>query len=327
MANFDRWRGWYFSLVRELKLTDEELRLMLKGPDALLTMLRVKSLDKGYTRLIVETAANDFTDILADTRPILNRLLTLRPFAEDLESSWINSIYTRLDRIMAVKFPELLGQVQQLLAAAHNASAHEDFLRNLAALTHIFGRWQDVLGLYEGAQADTQQVVKTIKKTRDEVSRLLALSQQLKDFIETRNTCYYYMRQAELSVIRMMLSDEGSTEQWWRMFLEEPIANILGTLPQRIDPHQLLIGVSHSLALLEDLQHRLLPKMPIQTTIVDQLVEFLESPRLALYADAQRFRLRVWGEFYPELVARLTNLGRELQREIDITEAGTPRNG
>jgi hypothetical protein len=324
MANFERWREWYFSLTRGLKLTDEDLRFIVKGPDAVLGRLREKPLDKGYARLVVDTAASDFADILAETRAILDRLLAERSFAEHLESPWINSMYVRLDRIIAVKFPELLGQVQQLLAAAHNASTHEDFLRNLAALTHIFGGWQSVLGLYEGTQAGAQDEVKTIKKTRDEVNKLATLTRQLKDFVETRNTCYYYMRQAELSVIRMMLSDEGSAEHWWRMFLEEPIANILGSLPQKIDLRQLLIGVSHSLALLEDLQHRLLPKMPIQTTTVDQLVEFLKSPTLTLYADAQSFRLSVWAEFYQKWLARLTRLGDELQREIAASEAASP---
>jgi len=235
-------------------------------------------------------------------------------------------MYTRLDRVIAVKFPELLGQVQQLLAAAYNASTHEDFLRNLAALTHIFGGWQNVLGLYEGTQADSQQVVRTIRRTGDEVSKLATLTRQLRDFVETRNTSYYYMRQAELSVIRMMLTDEGSSEQWWRMFLEEPIENILGSLPQKIDPHQLLIGVSHSLALLEDLQHRLLPKMPIQTTIVDEVVDFLKSPTLALYADAQRFRLSVWAEFYEKWLAQLTRLANALQREIEHSDAAAKQS-
>jgi hypothetical protein len=321
MANFERWREWYFALTRGLKLTEEDLRFMLKGPEVVLGKLREKALDKGYARLVVDTAASDFADILTETRPILDCLLALRPFAQKLESPWIDRMYTRLDRVIAVKFPELLGQVQQLLAAAYNASTHEDFLRNLAALTHIFGGWQNVLGLYEGPQADSQQVVKGIRKTRDEVSRLATLTRQLKDFVETRNTCYYYMRQAELSVIRMMLTDEGSSEQWWRMFLEEPIENILGSLPQKIDPHQLLIGVSHSLALLEDLQHRLLPKMPIQTTIVDEIVDFLKSPALALYADAQRFRLSVWAEFYQKWLAQLTRLGDALQRGIEQSEA------
>lgn len=321
MVNFERWREWYFSLTRGLKLTNEDLRSMLKGPDAVLARLREKTLDKGYARLVVDTAASDFADILGETRAILDRLLTLRLFAQKLESPWINKMYERLDRVIAVKFPELLGQVQQLLAAAYNASTHEDFLRNLAALTHIFGGWQNVLGLYEDTQADSQQVVKTIRRTRDEVGRLATLTRQLKDFVETRNTSYYYMRQAELSVIRMMLMDEGGAEQWWRMFLEEPIESILGSLPRKIDPHQLLIGVSHSLALLEDLQHRLLPKMPIQTSIVDEVVDFLGSPTLALYADAQRFRLSVWAEFYQKWLAELTRLGDELQREIEASGA------
>lgn len=325
ISNFERWREWFFSLTRALKLSNEDLRVMLKGPETVLTRLRERSLDKGYARLVVDTATGDFTEILADTRAILDRLLTLRSFAEKLESPWIVRMYDRLDRIIAVKFPELLGQVQQLLAAAHNASTHDDFLRNLAALTHIFGGWQSILGLNEDAQPDSQQVAKTIKRTRDEVDRLTTLAQQFRDFVETRNTSYYYMRQAELSVIRMMLTDEGTAEQWWRMFLEEPIENILRSLPEKIDPHQLLIGVSHSLALLEDLQHRLLPKMPIQTTIVDQLVDFLKSPTLALYADNQRFRLSVWGEFYQKWLTELTRLGTELQRETNASGAATGR--
>ena len=317
MANFERWREWYFSLTRSLNLTNDDLRSMLKGPEAVLVRLREKTLDKGYARLVVDNAANDFADILADTRAILDRLLKLRPFAEKLESPWISRMYERLDRVIAVRFPELLGQVQQLLAAAFNASTHDDFLRNLAALTHIFGGWQRILGLYDDPKTDSQQVVKRIQQTRDEVSRLAMLSKRFKDFVETRNTCYYYMRQAELSVVRMMLTDEGSSEQWWRMFLEAPIENVLASLPRKIDPHQLLIGVSHSLALLEDLQHRLLPKTPVQASIVDELVDFLKSATLALYANAQRYRLSVWAEFYQKWLQQLTRLSNELEREIE----------
>jgi ribonucleotide reductase beta subunit family protein with ferritin-like domain len=84
--------------------------------------------------------------------------------------------------------------------------------------------------------------------------------------------------------------------------------------------------VSHSLALLEDLQHRLLPKMPIQTNIVDEVVDFLKSPTLALYADAQRFRLSVWAEFYQKWLAQLTRLGDALQRDIEESEAAAKQN-
>jgi hypothetical protein len=320
VANLERWREWYSSLTRALKLASEDLDSVRKGPKAVLAKLHEKVLDKGYARLVVDTAANDFTEILGETRTVLDRLLALRPFAQKLESPWVNKIYERLEPVIAVKFPQLLGQVQQLLAAAYNANMHDDFLRNLASLIHIFGGWQIVLGLPEDARADSQQVLRTMERTRDEVNRLATLSRQLKDFVETRNTCYYYMRQAELSVIRMTLTDEGGAETWWRMFLDEPMKNVLGSLPQKIDPHQLLIGVSHSLALLEDLQHRLLPKMPIQATIVDEMVDFLKSPTLALYADAQRFRLSVWTDFYQKWLSGLIRLSQDLQREIDESE-------
>ncbi|MFW9830839.1 MAG: hypothetical protein ACFFD8_03610 [Candidatus Thorarchaeota archaeon] len=312
LLNIEKWRDWFLSLVQNLNFADQNLETLSESADVVLDKLHDLDLDDGYVRLLVNNATSDFMDLVEETRRLLNELLNHMEFIKQLESTFLRLVEDRLYRLKEVNFRELLTRMQQLLAAAYNAPTKEDFLRNLANLLHVLGGWRRILQLDDPSLDDPKKMREFLKATQSSLRNLNELTLAFKEFVDARNLADYYIRQAELSLIRMMLSYEGSAEQWWVGFIEANPENIEGFIPGKIDPHQLLIGVTHSLALLEDLDQRLLPQIPGVKTTVGKLEEFLQSPNLHLYEEITQNRLALWNEYGSQWVSLLLKLRTEL---------------
>ncbi len=308
LANIERWRTWFLDLVDNLEFKDENIQLLTKGPDVVNDYLRGRKLDEGYVRLVVNNATNDFLEYIRETREILDQLVNLDEFIQRLESPVLQKFELRLKRIKKVDYKKLLQQMQQLLAATYNAPDQENFLHNLAALLHIFAGWRQMIQLDDDTLDDPKTMGQFVREARKTVNELNQLTQSFQIFVESRNQADYYLRQAELSTIRMMLSYEGTAEKWWLEYIQAEPEEIEGFIPNKLDAHQLLIGVTHSLALLEDLEQRLIPQMPSLKTTVGELGKFLQSKAIELYQEINQSRLSKWEKHEKLMVSNLVKL-------------------
>jgi len=315
-TNIERWRMWFLDLVENLEFTEDNIQVLTKGPDVVFKELKSRKIDDGYLRLVVNNATNDFLDYLKETRALLDQMLILDPFIKELESSVLQIVELRLQRIKDVNYQELLSQMQQLLAATYNAPTQNDFLRNLAALLHIFAGWRQMIQLNDTNLDDPKAMDRFVREARKIVNELAQLTRNFQGFVEARNLADYYVRQAELSTIRMMLSYEGTAENWWLEYIQAESHDISKFIPEKLDANQLLIGVTHSLALLEDLNQRLLPQIPNLRTTVGRLAEFLRSPTLELYQEINESRLALWEDYERQMVSLLVKLRTALHELI-----------
>lgn len=316
MTNLENWRTWFLDLMENLEFTEQNIQKLTKGPDLVLEELRSHKLDKGYVRLIVNNGTSDFLELITETRKLLDQLVALHSFIQELQSPVLQIVEDRLDRLKDVKYPELLNQMQQLIAATYNAPGHEDFLRNLSKLLHIFGGWRQMLRL-DDPELDSPEAMSTfIENTRTVVNTMIELTKAFEGFINARNLADYFVRQAELSIIRMMLTYEGRAESWWITFIEASPEQIVHIIPNQLDPHQLLIGVTHSLALLEDLENRLLPQIPSVKTTLGELGNFLQSPSIKLYEEIYQKRLMIWNRYEPQWLNALIQLRNQLHYQL-----------
>ena len=316
LTNIEKWRIWFFELIDNLEFTHNNIHLLTQGPDIILEDLHKHKIDEGYVRLIVNNATNDFLENVKETRTLLDQLVEMEAFIQQLESPTLQIAESRLKRIREVNYRELLGQMQQLIAATYNAPTHEDFLRNLAALLHIFSGWGRMIQVNGKSLSDLDAFDKFVKEARKTVNEMNELMQQFHEFVNARNLADYYIRQAELSTIRMMLSYEGTAEKWWQEYIIADPEVIPSYIPAEIDANQLLIGVTHSLALLEDLDQRLLPQMPSLKTTMGKLGNFLQSPAVELYQEINEGRLAKWEEYERQMVSCLVKLRTALHELI-----------
>jgi hypothetical protein len=152
--------------------------------------------------------------------------------------------------------------------------------------------------------------------SRKQVNEMNKLTRRFEEFVDARHLADYYIRQAELSTIRMMLSYEGTAKKWWVEYMAAEPEDIKRQIPSDFDANQLLIGVTHSLALLEDLEQRLLPQMPGLKTTVGELGQFMQSPAIELYHEINESRLMLWEEFEKQMVSLLVKLRSSLHELI-----------
>lgn len=316
MTTIDRWRDWFFKLLRNMDFDEENLRKLSKGQEIILEELRTQRMDEGYIRLVINNATTDFMELITETRQLLKELVELEDFLSSLKSPELELVEQRLNKMKEAQYLHLLNQMQQLLTATYNAPTQEDLFRNLAALLDLFNEWRRMLQMEDPALDDPKTMRLFIKEIRAKINLMSELTRSFKGFIDAHSLADYYVRQAELSTIRMMLSYGGNAEQWWVTYLESKPEDIAGFIPETLDPHQLLIGVTHSLALLEDLDQRMLPQMPSIKTTVRRLGEFLQSPTIRLYEEITELRLRLWNEYQPEWVSLLVKLRGCLHAQI-----------
>ena len=316
LTNIERWQVWFLDLVENLEFTEENILVLTKGPNVVLEELQSRKMDEGYVRLVVNNATNDFLEYVKETRKLLDQLIENDAFIKKLESPLLQIVELSLKRIKEVNYQKLLTQMQQLLAATYNAPTQEDFLRNLAALIHIFAGWREMIQLDDKTLKSPKSMNQFVKKARKSVNQLTQLTSQFQEFVDARNLADYYIRQTELSTIRMMLSYEGTAEKWWLEYIQADSNQISGYIPEQLDANQLLIGVTHSLALLEDLDQRLFPQMPNLKTTVGELGKFLQSPSLELYHEINHSRLTLWEEYSQQMVSLLLKLRTALHELI-----------
>jgi len=319
MTTIDRWRDWFFKLLRNIDFDEENQQKLSNGQEAILEELRIRKMDDGYIRLVINNAATDFRELITDTRLLLEELVELEVFLKSLQSPVLELVERRLNKMKEVQYIDLLNQMQHLLAATYNAPNQGDLLRNLAALLDMFSEWRRMLQMDDPALDDPKSMRLFMKEIREKLTMMNSLTRAFKGFFEARRLADYYVRQAELSTIRMMLSYGGNAEQWWVTCLEANPEEIARFIPENLDPHQLLIGVTHSLALLEDLDQRMLPQMPSIKTTVGQLGAFLQSPTIKLYEDINQHRLRFWDEYEPQWTSLLVKLRGNLHSQIKKT--------
>jgi hypothetical protein len=316
MTTIDRWRDWFFKLLRNMDFDEENLQKLSKGQEAILVELRIRKTDDGYIRLVINNATTDFRELITDTRLLLEELVELEVFLKSLQSPVLELVEQRLNKMKEVQYLDLLNQMQHLLAATYNAPNQDDLLRNLAALLDMFSEWRRMLQMDDPALDDPKSMRLFMKEIREKLNMMNNLTRAFKGFVEARSLADYYIRQAELSTIRMMLSYGGNAEQWWVTYLEAKPEEIVRFIPGNLDPHQLIIGVTHSLALLEDLDQRMLPQMPSIKTTVGHLGAFLQSPTIRLYEDITQHRLRFWVEYEPQWTSLLVKLRGHLHSQI-----------
>ncbi len=316
MNTIDRWRDWFFKLLRNMDFDEENLRKLSKGKETILEELRTQKMDDGYIRLVINNATTDFMELITETRQLLEELVELENFLNSLKSPELELVEQRLNKMKEVQYLDWLNQMQQLLAATYNAPTQDNLLRNLAALLDMFNAWRHMLQMDDPALDDPKAMRSFIKEIRVKINMMSDLKQSFKGFVDARSLADYYIRQAELSTIRMMLSYGGNAEKWWVNYIEANPEQIKGFIPETLDPHQLLIGVTHSLALLEDLDQRLLPQMHSIKTTVGRLGEFLQSPTIRLYEEITQHRLAFWNEYQPQWISLLVKLRGRLHGQI-----------
>ncbi|MFX0079560.1 MAG: hypothetical protein ACFE8O_10020 [Candidatus Hermodarchaeota archaeon] len=316
MNTIDRWRDWFFKLLRNMDFDEENLQKLSKGREIIFEELRKRKMDEGYIRLVINNATTDFIELISDTRKLLKELVELEDFITSLKSTELELVEQRLNRMKEVQYFDLLNQMQQLLAATYNAPTNDDLLRNLATLLDMFNEWRRMLQMDDPALDDPKTMRLFIKEIRAKINLMNELKQSFKGFVDARSLADYYIRQAELSTIRMMLSYGGDAEKWWVTYLEAKPEDIAGFIPEPLDPHQLLIGVTHSLALLEDLDQRMLPQMPSIKTTVHRLGEFLQSPTIRLYEEITEHRLGFWDKYQPQWNNLLVKLRGRLHAQL-----------
>ncbi len=316
MTTIDRWRDWFFKLLRNMDFDEENLQKLSKGQETILDELRTRRMDEGYIRLVINNATTDFMELITDTRKLLEELVELEDFITSLKSSELELVEQRLNKMKEVQYLDLLNQMQQLLAATYNAPTQEDLLRNLAVLLDMFNEWRRMLQMDDPVLDDPKAMRLFIKEIRAKISLMSELTRSFKGFVDARSLSDYYVRQAELSTIRMMLSYGGDADRWWVTYLEANPEEVAGYIPENLDPHQLLIGVTHSLALLEDLDQRMLPQMPSIKTTVHRLGEFLQSPTIRLYEEITEHRLGFWDKYQPKWNSLLVKLRGRLHAQI-----------
>ncbi|MFX1299975.1 MAG: hypothetical protein ACFFAL_02640 [Promethearchaeota archaeon] len=319
MNTIDRWRDWFFRLLRNMDFDEENLRKLSKGQETILEELRTRKMDEGYIRLVINNATTDFIALISDTRRLLEELVELEDFIISLKSTELELVEQRLNKMKEVQYLDLLNQMQQLLAATYNAPTNYDLLRNLATLLDMFNEWRRMLQMDDPALDDPKAMRLFIKEIRAKINLMNELKQSFKVFVDARSLADYYIRQAELSTIRMMLSYGGDAEKWWVTYLEAKPEDVARFVPETLDPHQLLIGVTHSLALLEDLDQRMLPQMPSIKSTVHRLGEFLQSPTIRLYEEITEHRLGFWDKYQPQWNSLLVKLRGRLHAQIKKT--------
>lgn len=323
LTNIEQWREWFLKLVHNLEFTDENISKLTKGPEVVYDTLMSRKMDEGYVRLVVNNATEDFMDLIAKTRQLLDQIVRQEIMIAKLNSPMLEIIEKRLERLKDVNYIKLLNQMQQLLAATYNAPTQKNFFQNLAALVHIFGGWRRMLQLDDPSLDDPKAMQSFVNEARVMMNTLNTLTKNFENFVKARSIADYYVHQAELSIIRMMLTYEGRAEEWWVDYLEAEPEEIANSIPESLDPHQLLIGVTHSLALLEDLDQRLIPQMPNIKITVGKLGEFLQSPTIRLYEEINQIRLILWDEYRQQWVALLIKLRGTLHKLMKRLEIKT----
>jgi hypothetical protein len=316
LTNIERWRTWFLDLIENLEFNPDKFDILNKGPDEIFAELKEHKMDEGYVRLIVNNATNDFLEYVKETRQLLGQLINMDPFIQRLESPVLKIVEVGLQRIKKVNYQDLLSQMQQILAATYNAPNHDSFLHNLAALLHMFVGWRQMLQFDDTPIKDPRDMDRFVKETRKRVNELKQLTKKFEEFVETRSLADYYVRQAELSTIRMMLSYEGTAEKWWLDYMLAEPEVVAKFVPSTINANQLLIGVTHSLALLEDLEQRLIPQMPSLKTTVGKLGEYMQSPSIELYHEINHSRLNLWEDSEKQMVSLLVKLRTALHELI-----------
>jgi hypothetical protein len=316
LTNLERWRSWFLDLVENLEFSSSNIQTLTKGPDVVLEELQSQKLDDGYIRLVVNNATADFMELIPQTRQLLDELVQKDEYIKSLKSPVLEIVEQRLSRLKDLNYPELLNQMQQLIAATYNAPTKENFLDNLSKLLHIFGGWRRMLQLEDPELDSPRAMEQFLDGVRNTVNTMTQLTRAFDSFIKARNLADYYVLQAELSLIRMMLTYEGHAESWWGNFMELRPEQVTRVIPEQLDPHQLLIGVTHSLALLEDLENRLLPEMPSIKTTIGRLSEFLQSPAVKLYEEIYQTQLSTWSQYEPQWVHALIQLRGQLHALI-----------
>jgi hypothetical protein len=119
----------------------------------------------------------------------------------------------------------------------------------------------------------------------------------------------------------MMLGYDGNPQQWWNTFITNPASDIPKILPKSINPKELLIGVSHSISLHEDLEHHLIPQSPVFIATFKQIAELLQSEVFTKYCQTIEYRLSIWDQFRLRWNRLLAQLQRELQHQEQIAQA------
>jgi hypothetical protein len=320
MTQLSLWQEWFINLVNNLKLTNDNILTLSKGPDVIFEQLAQKETDVGYIRLIVNNATTDFFNLLTPTAGILGKLVELRPKFDQLKSPIFNEVLIRLDRLTEINFNKLLTDMQKHITDAYNSSNEEEFLRNFAALLHMFGGWRIIL-LQDKSKISQPGALRQLFQERSNlVEQMNQLTNQFQEYVEIRNTTNYHVRQSEMSIIRMMLTYGGNAEGWWFQFLNTPSKDLAELIPTSVDPNQLLIGVANSLALLEDLDQRISHKIPELSKSLMKLGELLASEPMKLYGETIVGRIKIWDEFRPKWIKHLRQLRKELNQQIQKTQ-------
>lgn len=320
LTNLEHWRDWSTAFIYDLKLTSDDIPLLTKGEKTTLEKLQAQDLEEGFVRWILGTAITDFIDIVAETKEIQTHIISLQSFGHQLNSPWLLFICKISGQLQDPSHQKQLEMMQKTLNEAYYAPDHDSRLKNLATFLHLFTKWQLNLAP-DGVEVDDPRwVIKMIEKAGGQVDRLKILGQRLRTLLKTRNAVNYYFEQAELSVIRMMLGYGGNPKQWWHSFVTSPSSKIRKMIPKELDPKELLIGVSHSLSLHEDLEHHLLPQSPVFIATFKQIAEFLQSTVFSKYCQTYEYRLSIWDQYRKRWNRLLKQLQRELQEQKQVAQ-------
>jgi hypothetical protein len=318
LVNLERWRTWSTSFIFDLKLTPDDIPIFARGEKTTLQKLQAQNLEAGFVRWILGTAITDFIDILAETKEILTHIISLQSFGHQLNSPWLLFICKVTGQLQDPKNEKQFEMMQKALNEAYYAQEHETRLKHLSTFLHLFANWQLNLAPDDVEVNDSSWVLKMIGNAGGQVDRLKILTQRLRTLLKTRNAIFYYFEQAELSVIRMMLGYGGNPQEWWRGFIARPPSEIPKLIPKDINLKELLIGVSHSLSLHEDLEHHLIPQSPVFIATFKQISEFLQSTVFNNYCQTIEYRISIWDQYRKRWNRLLSQLQNELQVQKQV---------
>ncbi|MFX1562842.1 MAG: hypothetical protein ACFFDP_06005 [Promethearchaeota archaeon] len=320
LTNLEHWRDWSTALIFDLKLATSDIPLLARGEKTAFQRIQAQGLEEGFVRWILGTAITDFIDIIAETKELLTQIMSLQSFGHQLNSPWLLFICRAFGQLQEQRHEKQLEDLQKALNDAYYATDHDTRLRNLATFLYLYTKWQLDLAP-EGVEVnDPRWILKMIENAGGQVDRLKILTQRLRTLLKTRNAIYYYFEQAELSVIRMMLGYGGNPQQWWHTFITSPASEIPKIIPKNINLKELLIGVSHSLSLHEDLEHHLIPQSPVFIATFKQIAELLQSESFTNYCQTIEYRISIWDQYRTRWNRLLTQLQRELQHQEQIAQ-------
>jgi len=323
LTNLDHWREWLSAFIFDLKITISDIPLLARGEKTVYEKLQAQGLEAGFVRWILGTAITDFIDIIAETKELLTHIISLQSFGHQLNSPWLLFICRAYGQLQESRHEKQLEDLQKALNDAYYAPDHDTRLRNLATFVYLFIRWQLDLAP-EGVEVnDPRWILKMIENAGGQVDRLKIIIQRLRTLLKTRNAIYYYFEQAELSVIRMMLGYGGNPQRWWNSFITCTASEIPKKIPKDINPKELLIGVSHSLSLHEDLEHHLIPQSPVFIATFKQIAELMQSEVFTNYCQTIEYRISIWDQYRTRWKRLLLQLQRDLQYQEQIAHVKT----